>query len=1299
MGEKMQIEKLSGSNFPTWKFKVKLLMIHKDVWQAVDPLNEGEVSSVVDQKALAVIGLSVQNEQIVHIQSCSTAKEAWESLQKVHEDSGTASKIVLQDQLMTTKLESGKSVKDHIAKFRSVVSQPNSIDVLISDEQYIIILLRSFTDDYSQLVVTLENIPDLKVEDGHARIVREEMRKTLANDNSEGTALRSTTTTRYKGHIARQKNDSKRTTCFYCGKEGHRIKDCYSRKNYHERNQRRRVSPSNTISNRKNDYAMMATTESNSNATSWIIDSGASHHIVGNKELFVKGSLTESRPISILLGTNERVSSYYNGTINLCTENGTKIKLVNVLYCPEIRNNLLSVLRIQEKGYEVIFKNNTCYVHQHEDVIFQSKRTENSFLLHAHVQTAYADDKGAIAMTTSTESLDTWHKRLGHLNKGAVQTIVSKNLLDGIDCRPQEQNDLCVGCTSGKMLETRFPIQQERSSTEPADKIHTDVCGPINPPTYQNARYFITFSDDWSRMLFTYTLKKKSGSVDAFNHFHNLVRNQMGNSIKRLKSDNGGEYMNGKLKEFLSQNGIIHESSPPYTPQMNGVSERINRTLVEMIRSMLYDKNCPLQLWGEALRTATYLINLQPKKLLDMKTPFEIWHGRKPSISHIRVFGSPCLMFIHRKLRTKLQPTSKRMVFLGYTNSTKVYRLMDPTTKKVSHSAKVIFEEHEVHNWSTSPRECEPDATIDLTSQNTLTTPETNDNSEDETNSSSHTSNPHTDHQTEPGVRRSNRARTNPNRLTYEHCTTDDEDDDVAAMMAVDEPCSVQEALDSEPWRAAMEEEYSSLMKNDTWTLCPRPTNRKVIKSRWIFKIKPMHDGSNSYKARLVAKGFQEQKGIDYKETFAPVIRLASIRLLLSTSISNGFFVHQMDAKSAFLNGELEEEIYMEQPTGFTDDTQSVCKLRKAIYGLKQAPRQWFEKINHALSEIGLQMNHADNGLYYGVVNGSKIILGLYVDDMIIAGGSMAAISEVKGKLADTFEMKDMGPISTFLNIDVDYNREKRTVRLSQEKAIQAVLLKFGMQESNPTSTPMTDFKWLTKKNDLGRYMNEDYPYREAIGSIMFIMLCTRPDICFAVCTLSKYLSDPAYKHWIAVKRLLRYLKGSSNFGLEYTASEDNNIFVYGDSDWANGNDRKSVSGVCVLHNQNLITWASKKQGCISLSTAEAELIAASDALKEGLWIRKLMMELDEVPMLTLLSDNEACLSIIKGQGQFSRTKHIDIRYLFIQEQVQENNVKVIHCPGTMMKGDQLTKPLGPQLLQKHRSLLGIIPQHKQGEC
>ena len=518
------------------------------------------------------------------------------------------------------------------------------------------------------------------------------------------------------------------------------------------------------------------------------------------------------------------------------------------------------------------------------------------------------------------------------------------------------------------------------------------------------------------------------------------------------------------------------------------------------------------------------------------------------------------------------------------------------------------------------------------------------------------------------------------------------------ARLAIKEPLTWEEVLSSSnsvEWIEAANNEIEAMRTNNTWELVDLPKGRKAIPCKWVFRIKANELGEiTRYKARLVAKGYAQSYGVDYEETFAPVVRINSIRTLLAVAMSEGLTLVQMDVTTAFLNGELEEELYMKQPEGFIDPSapNKVLKLHKSIYGLKQAPRAWNKLISTTLTELGFRQGKAEPCLFT-LKSKSIVHLALFVDDIIIAHNDNKIVDQIKSQLSASFKMKDMGELSFILGMKI-FKESENTLKITQEKYIEEILDEFGMKDCKQVSTPQPlDSNIETDEEILNDEMGT--LYRALIGKLMYAMTCTRPDIAKSVGVLSQALARPTKGHWQLAKRVLRYLRGTSKASLTIKGPSPNvtlNAFV--DADWAGDkNDRKSTSGCIVQINGCPVSWFSKKQASVALSTTEAEYIAASACLQEVIWLRTLLEDLGfpQTEATRIYEDNQGCIKLAQNSRCDARTKHIDIRHHFIREKLDEKVIQLEYCPTNDNLADVFTKPLpGPQFA-KLRDGLGLL--------
>ncbi|GJR50986.1 zinc finger, CCHC-type containing protein [Tanacetum coccineum] len=568
----------------------------------------------------------------------------------------------------------------------------------------------------------------------------------------------------------------------------------------------------------------------------------------------------------------------------------------------------------------------------------------------------------------------------------------------------------------------------------------------------RNKKYVVTYIDDASRFCYVYLLHAKDEALDKFKIYKTEVELQQNNLIKTLRTDRGGEYYD---PSYFQSVGIIHQTTAPYTPQQNGVSERKNRALKEMVNSMLSYSGLSEGFWGEAMLTACYLLNRVPNKNNKI-TPYELWYKKRPNLSYLRVWGCRA-----------------------------VVRLPEPKKKILGEkeSRDAIFDEN---RFSSIPRAKDIVSSSNGTQGGDLSgeTP------------------------TEiPEPRRSNRARVAKSYGSdFQLYLVEGSRDEIASQYSYcysieEDPKTFDEAMKSRDvafWKEAVDDEIGSIMENNTWVLSDLPPGCKPLGCKWIFKKKMKVDGTiDKFKARLVIQGFRQKEGIDYFDTYAPVARISTIRLLIALAATHNLVIHQMDVKTTFLNGDLEEEIYMKQPEGFVmpGNEHKVCKLIKSLYGLKQAPKQWHHKFDEVVLPNGFVLNQSDKCVYYKFdESGKGVIICLYVDDMLIFGTDQTQVDKTKEFLSSNFSMKDMGEADVILGIRI--KRENKGLAITQSHYIEKILKKFNCEGCGPVSTPIEAGIKLVPH--IGKHVNQ-LEYSRAIGCLMYAMTSTRLDIAYVV--------------------------------------------------------------------------------------------------------------------------------------------------------------------------------------------------------
>ncbi|KAL4342366.1 hypothetical protein GQ457_08G025750 [Hibiscus cannabinus] len=782
----------------------------------------------------------------------------------------------------------------------------------------------------------------------------------LGNDISDSRIVQNLLVTipeRFETTISSLENlkDPSTITLSECGQLGHVEKICKSSQQQGE---------ANDAQNPQDDEQMFVAScfTTSSSTETWLIDSGCTNHMSYDRGIFKE--LHQTVVSRVKIGNWAYINVEGKGIVAI--EGHTSLKFISdVLYVPEINQNLLSVAQLLEKGYKVLFEDKKCIIKDAKNKdVFNIQMKDKSFVLD-FMQEEQAD----VHKEESHTML--WHGRLGHFHHAAIFFMKKNNLAKGL---PQLEKEL-----------------------------HAYVGGPIKMPSLNGSKYYIAFIDDFARFCWIYFMKFKSEVADIFWKFKAYVETQSGCKMQVIKSDNGTEYTSEKFNKFCQDAGIEHQLTAPYTPQQNGVVERKNRTIMDMVR--------------------------------------------------------------------------------------------------------------------------------------------------------------------------------------------------------------VRKAASDKKWMNTMKEELNMIEKNQTWELVDRPNHKKAIGVKWVYRTKLNPDGSvHKYKARLVVKGYAQMFGVDFSETFSPVARMDTVRLLLALSAQKGWLVHQMDVKSAFLNGYLKEEIFIEQPQGFTvqGEDEKVYRLKKTLYGLKQAPRSWYSQIDAYLLNLGFEKCLSESTLYIKKCGDEILVVSLYVDDLLVTGTRLQLIKKFKDEMKEVFEMTYLGEMTFFLGMQI--RQKQNEIFVCQQKYAKEVLKKFNMEACKSIATPMNQKEKFSK--DDGAEKIDDKLYRSLIGCLMYLTT-TRSDIMHDVSLLSS-------------------------------------LHGYSDSDWAGCvDDMRSTSGNCFSFGSGIFSWSSKKQEIVAQSTAEAEYVAATAVANQALWIRKLLTDLhmEQEENTHIFLDNQAAISIANNPVFHGRTKLLESRW------------------------------------------------------
>ena len=1331
--------------------------------------------------------------------------QLWTTLSAQYQATTFARFTHLTDQLHHAKLEEGGDYNAHVAKFESVLQQLKENGDPVEDKRQVSAFLSSLPPSYSNAVQNLKaldlsntnvtyaiakkhitsiaqdanikgqrkpDIPPLKEksEGGASALLAKRPHfprsdRGRGRDRGRGNGCRNNPYHREHSHKPHQSQREWR--CTYCESNTHNLRECrklfnkdgtphrYDEKRDDRRDDRRDDKRNDRRNNRHDDstqanfsrsfaFVMRANT-SNTKPTNyqdqWIVDSGASQHMMPHKHYF-HSYHPLSTYIQILLGDNSIVDAVGYGSLKLLIKllSGNAVaEANNVLHVPDLKVNLLSLSTVTDNGLTVGMKGNIVKIWLGSNLVACGYKLHSLFYLDCETIYSTVEENSEIPepvirasiASSKLQSMDLIHRKLGHISADHIQATA--DIVDGIHIDPNSLScDFCEPCVLAKQNKAdRSRLPATRRATKPLQRLHIDLCGPFSVRSLGGAKYGHLILCDNCRVSWFIHIPKKSHAFITFKEFHTEMQNQ-GYTILVVHSDNGKEFTSNEFSAHLRKYGIKHELTAPHTSWQNGAAERRIGVIIPIARTLLIAANLPKSFWGEAAYTSNWIVNRISTKSIIGKSPMEVLTGSRPDLSDLHVFGCKAWVYNHDH-KDKLGSRSFICIYMGPTPNPGTHKLYNPATRRFITLRDVIFDDS---SYFYQDKICKPiQSSSESKDTHSVVTPlikstpdidMRDENQEEDVNLPPQPPSPAILHHPQHN-------RTPTQFFGYAHVAT----------VSTHEPQSLAQALntpDANKWMIAAKSKMKSLEDMEVYTLVDLPPGRSAISSRWTFKAKTNENGEVvRHKARLVAKGFSQQPGIDYEETYAPVARLNSMRLLFAIAAKENLEVFQMDVETAFLYGKIDKEIYMKQPEGFIDKQHPnrVWRLLRSLYGLKQASMIWNAELHSYFLELGFVTNEADKCIYLlrdahtepAITTSNSLIIrpqqriytGIHVDD-IITVATRADYKIFVARMEKRFKIKDLGLAKWILGIGI--MRNSSGIFLSQSAYLQQTLELFGMQNCKPTGTPTSrgdnvlalpssisepegggaasvasSAEYRPSSSVRGATtatMDDPTLYRSAVGRLMYAMVATRPDLAFAVSLATRYMSNPTNQNWELVKRIFRYIKGTLNYGIRFPTNNDSNLMAYSDADWAGDiNDRKSTTGYITFLHGGPISWSSRKQPTVALSSTEAEYMSLSETSKEIAFIHKLVTGLAyplQMPF-TIYEDNESTRMLTVHDVHHNRTKHIDIRHHYIRDLV-EKGMEVIYIPTAEQIADILTKPLPRPTFEYLRELMRVVKTH-----
>lgn len=1312
--------KLNNENYKEWKYSIDLYLISQDLQnytsdkiideeKSPSKTPDAEKEKLKEGKALAIICLSIREDLKSIVYEAHTPSEAWKLLKTVFEPVSRARVARLRRNFMNTRYTPDEPMSSYLNRITLAAKELEQAGKKVEDDEVAFQILENLPDSYESLVAQLYRLTDaeftVKGIRSHllAEYDRQRNRSLQISDNLPANqALVSTEDSRPKEYFNRDEG----RRCYRCGLKGHLIKNCRvkpkSKKRYHQSSKGRQAHFA---------AAMM----SEHTSLEFVLDSAATDHFSNNKKVFQNFRSLKTKA-AIACGSTDILGI---GDIQLVFNTGTVIKtllLKDVFFAPKMTRNLISVRCLTSKDFKITFDSHNAYISKNSNDVFLCAPLCNKFYtLSANCKRIGVPE----AQNVKSSNMMMWHARYAHLNCKNLVSFAKSNNVYGLE-KLEGVIESCEACHFSKSKRESFSELENVQTSSILELLHMDLWGPSPEPSMGGARFLLSIIDDFSRFAFVYILKRKDQAFEFFKNFKQMVERQTGKKVKRIRTDNGKEFCAGYFETFLLREGIKHEKSNVYSPEMNGIAERYNRTLMEGVRSLLVQTNLPKSLWAELVYTVNYLRNRFPHKKLKGKAPLNVWRGKSFSVRHLKVIGSDAYVHIPNRYRSKLDKRSKKGILIGYAINTIGYRIWYPGTRTVVETkhVKIIEKDCSLRNVDERGQNFNDYVQFSLVNENSAmnkdesiqeSPPLPKDWERVETVRKSGATAGQVDvyYFPEKNVRLRSKNEIkkycqekginyNPDDFSFTPTTPNARVEETGLNVSEDEkgdepevhcvevkiPCTFresQELPEKREWNRAMKNELETLKDRKVYELVPRPEGTKVLGTRWIFTLKKDMSGSvKRFRARLVAKGFRQIEGVNYFDTFSPVISFSLVRLFYTILVVlKGWVSQHLDIKCAYLYAKLSELIFVEQPEGFVENTKEgfVWKLDKALYGLRQAGREWFLELDNTFNELGFDKIKDSNCIY---VFKSEVIVLVYVDDFAVFAKNNERLNEVINLIKLKFEIKVLGKIRHFLG--VDFEERNGEIFMHQQSYIEKLAEKFNIPKIK-SKLPLTPGIVLNAAVEGEQAV--DVPYRELVGCLLFLASHTRPDIQFSVIALAQFSNCPSLKHWKYLCQVLQYVVNTKELAINLSRISNCTLNVYTDASWASDLvDRKSISGFIVFIDNVPIIWNSCKQKCIALSSMEAEYVSLSDSIKELCWLLRIMDNFSvllnlKIDKPNVFCDNQSAIHFSRNSIENNRTKYIDTRIYFVKDNLNKFNLKFVS--GSANVADLFTKVLPSQ--------------------
>ena len=1309
----------TGAAWPHFMLKFRTLLEAKDLLYVVD--REDDEPCVGDTDLMRAVKVTqaagrllndakvrglfinkLNDDALSLVEDCRTAYEMIMRLQRQFLSNSAASSLSRLDRLLDMKFEAGQDMSVHIGRVNSIITEIKANGGLDLERLHAVIVLRSVKDAgpaFASVVAALkaQEEDSLTIDRIHRQLTE------AARDSKLPAVKREVNPRSSAAFIGSGVGDIDMRTCYRCGEKGHISPECTNKPkpgwkpkamNNFRNNKGGRQDSRSDYSNAVSHFAFAGTAGKHILDFSkiWIDDGGSMRHYTHDRKAFTTFSSYEE---TMCVGSGESLAITGVGSIEFTsvTSSGSNVVLLREVYLvPKLMANLISNTELDKQGVQTISANEVKTFILNGVEVMRSRVIGGLWIMGLSVNYPAAMLVPEQAALLASEDLS--HHRLCHLSHAGMVRLAS--MVDGFVI-PVEQQFVCASCVAGKLTRRPFPRSMNERAAKPLWLLHIDFL-IINVAGNDGETLAMVITDDNTGMRCPFPLVDRSGEsvVEVFKAFRPWAERQTGSQMKAVRHDNAKELNLGVFASLMKEWGVEQENSIDYEHEQNGVAEISNRVLLDKARTILLESGLRKSFWPEALCCAAFVANRSPYADLP-QVPIHAFSGTKPDLSrlHLRVFGSYCWVRPPaEKLRGQHKLDARGILcrMIGYGQNGHCYKVLEVGTNLRYLATHVKFDELlPMHSHPMLP-------VMDLSSAPELDPGEdVSDSKLDDEVDPGHSEDP------PPFVPA---ALTRPTRTMQQVVRYGDPVAHIAHFAFITIPRNYRDMRlmshqDQQKWQNAMQREYDQLVHDHrTWDLRIKPEDAQSIACTWVYAQKegPTVKVDEAEKARLCARGDLQEYGVNYEETFAPVCKLDSIRIVFAMANSQGLIIHQSDVKGAFVNAGLDGQvIWMDQPQGFekrgAKGEKLHCYLLKSLYGLKQAGRNWRIMLNEFLISVGFISLKSDMCVFKRDVAGeSSMFIVVWVDDLltIYHPGCQSCFDEYWLKFSKRFDVKDLGMVKRYVGTDITRDLKNRVLSVSQESSVLDVLREFDMTEAHPRNIPLTAGLVLQKPCDGDTLTSK--PYRMLVGKLMYPMVWTRPDLAFAVGCLSAHNSAATDEHWNAGMDVLRYLKGTSNLALIFRGFDKFLLESYGDSDWAGDlQSGKSVYGYFIFLSGCLISWKSKKSTTVATSTTIAEIECVYHQCVQLLWILHLFSELGILASTALIwCDCLPAVKILNGEKHLERTKHAIVKIEFIRDLIQREIIFCKHKPTGDQIGDIGTKSLSKTLFCTHRNSLGL---------